>query len=308
MAQGADPGIVVMSGEGCSQCARGLQDPENAARVLRVGALERRREGEAGGDDQGTEEWLEKRRGVLTASGMSGYTAGGGTRARTRALADKCGLTTFTGNEATQHGSMHEAEAVAHYEAATGHRVAHFGLLMHPDCPEQGGRLDAEVPRIGGSPDGMTYCGRCVEVKCPWKRIIVPGSVPRNYAGQVQVLMQVMGVDVCDFVQYVPEWMARERGQLNMQLDVTEVSRDDGWWEKQRPVLGEFWRDLVEALGSERVREQISRDIAPRHGRRRETYEEFLANRHCMFVQMPGARVGTFRASHILRDTPDGWI
>ena len=107
-------------------------------------------------------------------------------------------------------GVMYEPVAQALYSAVNaGVQVHEFGLLRHPT-------LDF----VGASPDGITETGVMVEIKCPYRRKIVPGQVPTQYYYQIQGQLAVCGLDQCDFWEveieesYVgpedPDWIAAE--------------------------------------------------------------------------------------------------
>ena len=74
--------------------------------------------------------------------------------------------------------------------------VADTGRILHPTDPN-----------IAASPDGIfltaddpTRVGRLVEIKCPVTRVIGEG-VPFDYWCQMQVQMEVTGIDECDYVE-----------------------------------------------------------------------------------------------------------
>ena len=107
-------------------------------------------------------------------------------------------------------GTMLEPIAQALYSAVNaGIKVHEFGLLRHPT-------LDF----IGASPDGITETGVMVEIKCPYRRKIVPGEVPTQYYYQIQGQLAVCGLDQCDFWEVEieescygpddPDWIAAE--------------------------------------------------------------------------------------------------
>lgn len=102
--------------------------------------------------------------------------------------------------------------------------LIHFGLIGHP-----------EHKWLGGSPDGVTADGVLVEIKCPYRRDISP-QVPEYYIPQVQLLMQIMDLDTCHFVQYRPE-----SAWNSMELVVTVVPRDEAWWDRYFPVMKGFY-------------------------------------------------------------------
>lgn len=121
------------------------------------------------------------------------------------------------GNHFTLHGQLHEPLALKEYKKATGCRVAQYGLVASP-----------EKPWLACSPDGVTHCGRLVEVrrarrvdgqgdgtltppqlKCPVSRLIVPGEVPRHYLPQLQISMYILDLQEADYF----EWT---QGQTNL--------------------------------------------------------------------------------------------
>jgi hypothetical protein len=65
------------------------------------------------------------------------------------------------GNYFTLHGQVHEGLALGKYKEQTKCRVGQYGLIT---CPDE--------PWLGCSPDGVTHCGKLVEIKCPVTRCI----------------------------------------------------------------------------------------------------------------------------------------
>ena len=179
-------------------------------------------------DDQRSEAWLKLRGNMLTASDAA--TAIGENKYQTPddLLRKKCGLgEPFTGNEATEWGTKMEPVAIEMFEQKYDEKVNELGLIPHPDHLW-----------LGGSPDGLTDTNCLVEIKCPLRRKIVPGEVPRHYLPQIQLCMEIMDVESCFFVQYQPHevtWPAPEV------FDVTIVKRDREWFKKYLPVMKEFW-------------------------------------------------------------------
>ena len=90
---------------------------------------------------------------------------------------------------------------------------------------------------IAGSPDGITHCGRLVEVKCPVSRQIIPGLVPKHYRSQIELLMHIAELDVADFVQ-----MGTNQGAF----DVTACSRTQGYYETVKEKIDQFVQMLDE--------------------------------------------------------------
>lgn len=179
---------------------------------------------------QRSEEWLQLRGNMLTASdaataiGVNKYETPDGL------LLKKCGHNEFKGNEATAHGNKYEDEARILYEKRHGEKCHEIGLHPHP-----------LYPWLGGSPDGITESGKLIEIKCPMKREITP-EVPEHYMPQLQLLMEILELEECDFIQYKPaefNWPKPEEFML------TNVKRDRTWFEKYLPVMDAFWKKVL---------------------------------------------------------------
>jgi putative phage-type endonuclease len=176
--------------------------------------------------DQRSQEWLNLRGNLLTASdaataiGLNPYEKPEGL------LAKKCGAARpWAGNEATAHGTRLEPMVRDLYDMRHGQISHEIGLVQHP------------VHKfLGGSPDGITESGRLLEIKCPLSRKIKP-EVPGYYLPQIQLLLEIMDLEMCDFVQYKtgpPE-----------EFVVVEVPRDREWFAKYLPVMKDFWDRVI---------------------------------------------------------------
>ena len=101
---------------------------------------------------------------------------------------------------------------------------------------------------LGASVDAITYDGRLVEIKCPYKRYPKRGVVPITYDAQMQqqafVMQQVSGIKQAFifFVEYRPKVLGGEP-LLSVQL----VPQDANWYEKNEALIVPF----VKALRSE---------------------------------------------------------
>ena len=87
----------------------------------------------------------------------------------------------------------------------------------------------SETPWLACSPDGVTHCGRLVEIKCPVSRVIVPGEVPRHYLPQLQISMYCLGLQEADYF----EWA---QGQTNL----VRVKRDQPYIDAMLERLKDF--------------------------------------------------------------------
>lgn len=179
--------------------------------------------------EQLTPEWFAARKDRVTASEMASVLSEGG-MSRIELLRKKCGLSDRQmdafGQAACDHGRKHEDGAIARFEQQTGHRVLPFGLLVDP-----------ERPSIGASPDGITYCGICIEVKCPYNRTIRPGEIPARYVSQVQCQLFVSGLQKAAFVQW---------GVFDDTFDITYVDPDEDWWVDNCGKIVSFYHQMLE--------------------------------------------------------------
>lgn len=183
-------------------------------------------------DAQKSEEWLKLRRQMLTASDVA--TALGLNPFKTaRSLLLEKVLpygqgSTFKGNEATFHGEKYENEARELY-CSMRNEVAHdLGLVQHDT-----------IPWIGGSADGVTESGILLEIKCPLNRQIKDG-VPSYYVPQIQILMEILDLDICDFIQYKPKEVFGTQ-----ELLINRVHRDREWFAQNLPIMKAFWDDVL---------------------------------------------------------------
>lgn len=156
----------------------------------------------------------------------------------------KVGRRKFGGNEATERGTLLEPVARDLYDAQTGRKSHEIGLVQHP-----------LHPWLGGSPDGITEDGLLIEIKCPLTRKIEP-FVPKHYVPQIQLLMEILDLEECDFIQYRPE--------PEFQFEIVNVKRDREWFERSLPVLKAFWDRVIEGRKVGFVCEVLDEEETPR--------------------------------------------
>lgn len=202
----------------CEICANGPLDWVQKLRGLEVTTGQR------------TQEWFEARKQCVTASELASVICENPYCSRVQTLKKKLGLAGDSSSStfACQHGNDNEDRAIEIYEQQTGHRVLSFGLLR------------SQVPgqtHIAGSPDGITHCGRLVEVKCPVSRQIIPGVVPKHYQSQIELLMHIAQIEVADFVQ-----MGTNQGAF----DITACPRTEGYYESVKGKINKFLEMLKE--------------------------------------------------------------
>lgn len=174
---------------------------------------------------QRSQAWLDARENLITASEVASALGENKYQSQRAYVRQKAGHTPrFRGNAATQYGTLMEPTAQSLYEKQTGRKMIEMGLVPHP-----------RHNFLAGSPDGITLCGRLVEIKCPPKRDIGDGSVPQHYMPQIQLLLDILHLDVCDFVQYKP---------ATGQFVITEVQREPGWLETRLSTLIEVKQEI----------------------------------------------------------------
>lgn len=181
-------------------------------------------------DAQRSEEWLKLRGNMLTASDAATAIGLNPYEKPVDLILKKCGHNKFNGNAATFHGNKYEDEARDKYCEMYGEVSHEIGLHPHPI-----------YNWLGGSPDGITESGRLVEIKCPLKREIKE-EVPVYYMPQLQLLMEILNLEVCDFIQYKPVEIAWPKAE---QFIVLEVPRDREWFQKYLPVMDDLWKKVL---------------------------------------------------------------
>lgn len=173
--------------------------------------------------EQGTEEWLQERLGLATASKFFdivnwtlGTPQGKPTkmypegkpavppkpqatyyRYRNEILAERLtGDMKRFSSKYMEWGKNHENDAALEYEKVTGNEVSTVGFIKHPEL-DAGASLDRTVGEDG-----------CVEIKCPntdtmIDYIIADGPPPQYYA-QIQGQLWISHRKWCDFVVFDP--------------------------------------------------------------------------------------------------------
>ena len=179
---------------------------------------------------QRSEEWLSLRGKMLTASDAATAIGCNPYETPEGLILKKCGLNKFDGNAATEHGNKYENEARDIY-CAKYNEVSHE-IGLHPH---------SVYNWLGGSPDGITESGKLLEIKCPMMRAI-KDEVPVHYLPQLQLLMEILNLESCDFIQYKPEEITWPRP---VEFMVTHVVRDRQWFAEKLPIMEAFWKRVL---------------------------------------------------------------
>lgn len=158
--------------------------------------------------EQGTDEWLQARCGIVTASTMHNLVTPGGKVSESEAASTfirQLAAERITGHpEITyptrpmQRGTLLEPFARDDYAKNANVNVKEIGFM----------RSDTDVYTIGFSPDGLIGDDGLLEIKCPSPKehikTIMLGGVPPQYYMQVQTGLFVSGRKWLDFVSYCP--------------------------------------------------------------------------------------------------------
>ncbi|KAH7287437.1 hypothetical protein KP509_32G056200 [Ceratopteris richardii] len=181
-------------------------------------------------------EWGELRKARLTAS-VFGFAIGFWEGRRVQLWKEKIGLLEpFSGNLATNWGTLKEATAIQRYVELTHNKVTHQFFRSYP--------LGTQLPDwLGCSPDGLINSkspllldnGGILEVKCPFNggqpELGVPWPyVPYHYMPQAQGLMEIFDRNWMDF--YV--WTVNGSS-------IYRIDRNPDLWELMLTALNDFW-------------------------------------------------------------------
>ena len=171
---------------------------------------------------QGSEAWIDARRGKVTASRVADVTAKtktgwGAGRANYMAelicerLTD-CTAPSFI-NDAMRWGTETEPQARDAYAALKGVDVMEIAFIDHP-----------EIVMSGASPDGLVGDNGLIEIKCPNTAThldtLLSETVPGKYLTQIHWQLACTGRAWCDFVSFDP------RLPPEMQLFTQRIERD----------------------------------------------------------------------------------
>lgn len=186
------------------------------------------------GPKQKTDLWIELRHGACTGSTI--YTImQGGTEAR-KLMLEKLGVQKRVFSSMTRwimdEGNRKEPLALRAYEKASGYSCVpiDFGLQSHK-----------KYDFLKASPDGITRCGRLLEIKAPYSRVIIEGQCPFYYYTQIQALLEVFDLEKADYF----EWK-EERGMLEDEwFNLVEIARDRDFFSTRiLPAISQFTQNM----------------------------------------------------------------
>jgi putative phage-type endonuclease len=195
--------------------------------------------------EQQTAEWLEMRKGRVTASRVADVMAvlkKGGESAARRNYRNELITEMLTGrsaetyvSEAMMFGTEQEPYARAAYEMHADVMVDPGGFAVHDT-----------IDRFAASPDGRIGDDGLLEIKCPTTMnhvsYLLAGVVPEEYQPQMLAQMACTGRKWCDFVSFDP------RLPKHLQLFVRRFERDDERIAEMEQMVKLFLADVDEIL------------------------------------------------------------
>jgi putative phage-type endonuclease len=193
---------------------------------------------------QGTQEWLQARCGLVTASRVadvvaktkSGYSASRATYMGELIAERLTGVPAqgFT-NAAMAWGTATEPLAREAYRAQSFDEVVEVGFVLHP-----------RIALSGASPDGLVGADGMLEIKAPNTsthiETLLSGKVPSKYETQMFWQMACAERAWCDFVSFDP------RLPPEMQLFVKRLERDDERIAELEKEVAAFTAELDEKI------------------------------------------------------------
>lgn len=160
----------------------------------------------------------------------------------------------FTGNVATEYGSLHEPLAVMDYMGQTGYHPEECGFFVHP-----------EHDWLGASPDALIGDNCILEVKCPFglrnkkgvDLVFKTAEQQPHYYAQMQMEMACTGRDKAHFYQWA------QHGSI---LEMVEFSQT--WWDENLPKMREFYNWYLSELDNPAHIEPKEKEINTFHAQK----------------------------------------
>lgn len=189
--------------------------------------------------EQGSDEWIEKRLGLVTASCFSKIISGTGKASKSALPYMKKLLTEYLTGESQgtfqsdwmARGIEIEPEALAFYAFINNVEIQRVGLIYKD-----------ENKLVACSPDALIKgMKKGVEIKCPkietHEKYLKDNKLPTKYIPQVQGNMYVTGFKTWDFMSYYP-------GATPL---IVTVERDEDYISEMHSLIHPFTMNLLES-------------------------------------------------------------
>lgn len=165
--------------------------------------------------EQGSEEWLNARLGVITASQAHALLPNKRTKTPTYKEARQTYMNQLIGEvctgyseelnaKALQWGKDNEEAAIAAYEFVTGNAVEKIGLVYKDETKRCGASADFRI--VGKNHGGENKCPITPQVHVDF---VLNGEIKDEYITQVQFGMWVTGWEAWDFTSYHPRMKSK---------------------------------------------------------------------------------------------------
>jgi putative phage-type endonuclease len=167
---------------------------------------------------QGTDEWHEARKGILTASNCA-TAAGLGESYGSRIMLwkDLNGLVEKKVTAPMMYGTEHEEDARHDWEVAMGLLSYPVGIFLHP-----------KINWLGASPDGVIHKKGLHEIKCREKNPYA--DVPPHHMAQVQMQLACAEDVQCYYQSWTPD-----------EQRIWLIKKSQPYIDWILPLLSEFW-------------------------------------------------------------------
>ena len=201
--------------------------------------------------EQGTDEWLEARRGIVTASTVGKLLTGTGKVANndtSRALIETLALERITGRVEYVHPTRDMQRGTILEPFARDLYAQHYGEVQEVGFMRLGGNGHA----LGYSPDGLIGDDGLLEIKSRTPRIqartILDNRVPAANMAQLQAGLLVTGrawIDYCSYSPGLPLYIKRVTPDLDWFAAISEAVKQA---ESSVRALVETFRDATKGM------------------------------------------------------------
>lgn len=194
--------------------------------------------------EQRSEEWHLFRNQMITASEIFKLFAS--QKAIKTFIENKIHGKKYKSGKSCLHGIRYEPLAREIYEKRNQVKIHEYGCIQHRNIPHLGASPDGIC--IGGNP--LLY-GRLVEIKCPISRVI-DGMVPIEYAIQVQIQLEVLNMEECDYCEFKFQeftskelYLQSENPERGITLSITDEGGEQLYINSEFAIQGEFAEDWI---------------------------------------------------------------